>query len=214
MLLLLLLLLPIPRHPPTARAPPQRRRCKRVWWALRARAQFVALNAIKFRFTPIARQAAAETRTAAVVVVAAATRCLLAADVVLFAVEGLEEGFEALSLRGDVGESVVWAADRVGHEVCSAAAEIGGLSVLVASRAVEGAGAAEGLVDEPVKIVAAARRRHLEAAHEVLCIALPSWARRLRLASSETEDVDLDVFDGHFDVDHAGGASAVVALAY
>lgn len=118
--------LPVPGHPAAACAPAEWRRGGRVWGP---RARLVALDAVELGFAPVARDGAGGP--AAVEVAGAAAGRLLRADVVLFAVKGLQQRLQALTLRADVVESVVVAADRVGHQV-GVAAELRRLAARVA----------------------------------------------------------------------------------
>lgn len=152
---------------------------------------------------------AREIGTAALVVSAPAG--LLAADVFLLAVKGVQEGFETLALRGDVAEAVVVVADRVGDEA-GVASHVCSLGVFVAG--VEGACSAQCLVDQAVEIVGAACRRHLESAHQVLGIGLSCWRGLRGLLGRKTQNIDPDPLDAHLEIGQACCLGAVVALAY
>lgn len=118
--------LPVPGHPAAACAPAERRRGGGVRGS---RARLVALDAVELGFAPVARDGAGGP--AAVEVAGAAASRLLRADVILFAIEGLQQRLQALALRADVVEPVVVAADRVGHQV-GVAAELRCLAARVA----------------------------------------------------------------------------------
>jgi hypothetical protein len=194
--------LPVPRHPAAACSAAQRRGRGRVRGPP---ADFVALNSVKLGVAPVSRKS--DGGSAAFVVTVAAR--LLGADVLLLAVKGLEQRLEALALRSDVVKSVLVVADCVGNEV-GAAADLFGLACLVAG--IEGARAAQGLVDEAIEVVGAAGGRHLETRHEALCVCLAGRTGRLGLGRRKAQDVDLDPFDAHAEVGETGGLEAVVAL--